>query len=365
MISGRLFTYTDLVDRALGALSPIRNASSLGAALKQADLDYEVDKRPVFDYRQREIEGYYAIHRLPEDTVIGVVGQRYTPILNRVAFGPLDTWIGAGDVRIYRGGVFDNGRIAVLLASLNPSVLSDVLKNVSYLPDSVRRLHLAFLNSFDGSYQVSFFPFMMAGAILPLSTVTRQYTEQSEERIAVRHVSSGHIRLQLASFYPKVIARNVGPSLVALDKMARTKVSENQIEKLLKECLYSASQDNLEHDTARRREERLLKIVTEVKAAAVFHPDCEERPDLANTMLGFLLGFSTWVDFERKHQSKDAARRLYSNLLGGGSDLKRRMFELCVSEVSNRRTMQKEHTPQEEYISIDSNEEVSHLARTR
>ena len=109
-------------------------------ALRFAGLDWNVRQENVFNSRGGIIKGFKANVRDSDDSVLGVVGDRYKVVQNRDAFKFTDGLIG-GDVRYETAGSLRDGKQIWLLAKLPEQQIAG---------DAVEP-YLCFTNAHDGS----------------------------------------------------------------------------------------------------------------------------------------------------------------------------------------------------------------------
>lgn len=109
-------------------------------ALRFAGLDWNVRQENVFNSRGGVIRGFKANVRDSDDSVLGVVGDRYKVVQNRDAFKFTDGLIG-GDVRYETAGSLRDGKQIWLLAKLPEQMIAG---------DAVEP-YLCFTNAHDGS----------------------------------------------------------------------------------------------------------------------------------------------------------------------------------------------------------------------
>lgn len=97
----------------------LNEAPSFDEALKLAGCDYEVVTKDLFtrtDMDTFEPTGLgRAVVRTDRGTVLGVVKDRYTPLLNRTAFGILEPLLDKGVAKLHTGGTLRGGRDAWML----------------------------------------------------------------------------------------------------------------------------------------------------------------------------------------------------------------------------------------------------------
>lgn len=124
-----------------GLGTQVETAPTSKDALVYAGLDWGVEQRNIYDaVSGRMIPGYYANTRTSDDSVLGVVGNRYKIVQNVEAFEFTDSLVGQG-VTYETAGSLRDGRTIWLLAKLpDQKILGD-----DVIP------YICFTNSHDGS----------------------------------------------------------------------------------------------------------------------------------------------------------------------------------------------------------------------
>ena len=124
----------------------VEEAPNSAEAIRLAGLDWEVVPKPLFLDDGRQIPGYVANTRTSDNSVLGVVSEKYKIVQNKEAFSFTDNIIG-GDVRYETAGSLKNGKSVWLLAHLpKTSILGD-----DVIP------YLCFNNSHDGQGAIRVF----------------------------------------------------------------------------------------------------------------------------------------------------------------------------------------------------------------
>jgi len=129
-----------------------KGALTSAEAITKAGLDWTVSLRPLMTLETEDVparinnlipvHNYYSTVRDSDDTVLGVVGNRYTPIQNIECFDFMDTVVDDSDAKYETAGSLHNGRIVWMLLNLNKSVQVD---------EDVTHNYLLLTNSHDGS----------------------------------------------------------------------------------------------------------------------------------------------------------------------------------------------------------------------
>jgi len=93
--------------------------------LKAAKLNWKVERRALFtsssQNETRKLDGFAALVRDSDDSVLDVVGSRYHPIQNEEAFEFFREFVEAGKAKMETAGSLNSGRYVWGLANLNSS----------------------------------------------------------------------------------------------------------------------------------------------------------------------------------------------------------------------------------------------------
>lgn len=127
-----------------GLGTQVAEAPTSQAAMKAAGLDWTVQSHPIFTDTGKEIPGYAANVRDQDDSVLGVVSDRYQIVQNREAFAWIDELLGF-DVGFETAGALNEGRRVWMMTRLG-----DEFK-IAGDPTTV---YLTFTNGHDGRHAV-------------------------------------------------------------------------------------------------------------------------------------------------------------------------------------------------------------------
>ena len=123
-----------------GIGTPVESAMTSAEALKVAGLDWKVEARPVFTDNGIKIPGYVANTRDSDNSVLGIVSDKYKIVQNVDAFAFTDSLIG-DDCRYKTAGSLRNGKSTFMLARLpQKKILGDDFDN-----------YICFTNTHDGT----------------------------------------------------------------------------------------------------------------------------------------------------------------------------------------------------------------------
>lgn len=122
----------------------ITGSLTIEDALNRAELNWDVEKRDVYDANHNKIEDWFATTRTDNNAVLGMVGNKYSIIQNRDAFDFTQALVGEG-MEFERAGVWRYGKAVWVEAKLPESR--------KILGDDVD-CHAVFVNSHDGKGSV-------------------------------------------------------------------------------------------------------------------------------------------------------------------------------------------------------------------
>jgi phage/plasmid-like protein (TIGR03299 family) len=174
-----MFTVREKPWHGLGVT--LEEAPNSAEALRQSGLDWVVQPHKIYiansiDDDKALVEGYVGNVRSSDQSLLGIVSERYKVVQNHEAFAFTDLLVGDGDVRYETAGSLRNGRQVWMLARMN--------RSLSLLGDAFEP-YLCFVNSHDGT-----------GAVRVLMTPIRvvcQNTLNIALRGAQRSWSTPHI----------------------------------------------------------------------------------------------------------------------------------------------------------------------------
>lgn len=291
-----------------GIGSEVRSAVTVEEALNMGNLNYTVEKRPIFLADGTPIPERYATTRLSDNFVYDIVSERYTVVQNEDAFNFINYM--SKDIQFEKVGETKSGMI-YLIASLEPiNILGD-----TYQP------HLCFRNSHNGKFQLSV-------TICPLRIVCQnQFNvcfKESPNTINIRHSSTAKRRLEEASHILKGTADYMKELNSQAEKWANIHVTNDQIEKVLLELFPIDIENMKDYQIERIEEQRTL-----LKNAY----NCSDNQNFKNTMWGMINAYSDFIT--HKPQYRDTATATENNFISVTFDPKAMMnFISLVSRIA-------------------------------
>ena len=241
-------------------------------ALRLAGLDWEVKQNPVFTESGFEIPNYKANVHSSDNTVLGIVTDRYKVVQNHEAFAFTDSIIDTGEVFYETAGSLRNGKTIWLLAKMpEKSILDD-----KFDP------YLCFTNSHDGTGAVK----VCCTPIRVVCNNTLNFALNTATRCwSTKHIGDISSKLEEARYTLKMANKYMTKLDEEADRLANQKISEDEIAKILDE-LFPVNEDK---DSDRKKNN-----VEEAKNQIMI---CYMAPDIAKfigTKYGFLNAVSDW-----------------------------------------------------------------------
>lgn len=306
-------------------------------AIKQAGLDYEVIKSPLYTNASNIIDpsdnleivnnevnvpNYFATIRTDNNAVLGVVGKEYHIVQNREAFSFFDAIVGGTDGILYEtAGALGNGERIFITAKL-----PDYIRVGN--GDDVTEKYIFLTTSHDGSGSIT-------AAFTPVRIVCQNTLNASLRNMSnvvrIRHTSGAKQRLENAH---KVmgLANEFSNQLEDIfNNWAKVKVADNEVKKMIQFAL-CPNKETLQHLKSGNDDEisTVFKNTVEDAFAYAMTSDSQQM----NTTKGTLFGAYNAVTgyYQNVRSYKDSEAKLQSIILGGTAQLKsQKAFEICTN----------------------------------
>lgn len=265
-----MFSVRETPWHGLGTI--VQEAPTSADALRLAGLDWTVNQNPVFTEGGFEIPNYKANVRSSDNTVLGIVTDRYKVVQNAEAFAFTDSIIDTGNVLYETAGSLRNGKTIWMLARMpETNILGD-----KFDP------YMCFTNSHDGSGAVKV---CMTPIRVVCNNTLNMALANASRCWSTKHIGDISSKLEEAK-HTLTMANNYMKKLdEEADKLANQKISEDEIAKILDE-LFPVNEDK---DSDRKKNN-----VEEAKNQIMI---CYMAPDIAKfigTKYGFLNAVSDW-----------------------------------------------------------------------
>jgi len=185
-------------------------------ALEKSSLDWNVVQQPIYTAQGNLITGYKANIRDKDDSILGVVSDRYSVVQNAEAFEFTDNLLGEG-VRYETAGSLQGGRRVWLLAKLPEHYIINGEKIAPYL---------VFSNSHDGSAAITV-------AMTPIRVVCQNTLNlalhQAKRAWSSKHVGNIQGKLHEAKETLELAHGYMGELAKEIDILNRIKLSDSKV----------------------------------------------------------------------------------------------------------------------------------------
>ena len=277
-----------------GLGTKVEEALTSQEAIEKAGLDWTVDPCPVFDQRGIQIQGYVANTRSSDDSVLGIVSNRYSIVQNREAFDFTDNLIGKG-LKYETAGSLRGGRQVWLLGKMpDMQICGDKFEP-----------YICFTNTHDGTGAIRC---CMTPIRVVCNNTLNLALSRAKRSWSARHIGDINAKLtearqtlDLADLYLKNFAEEA-------DKLAGAKMNSGMVITVLDQMF------KLKDDASERQKE----TAKEAKYQIV---NCMMAPDLAQfvgTKWGFLNAVADWVDHsDPARRTKNWEENRFANVIAG------------------------------------------------
>lgn len=272
----------------------VEEALTSQEAIEKAGLDWTVDPCPVFDQRGIQIQGYVANTRSSDDSVLGIVSNRYSIVQNREAFDFTDNLIGKG-LKYETAGSLRGGRQVWLLGKMpDMQICGDKFEP-----------YICFTNTHDGTGAIRC---CMTPIRVVCNNTLNLALSRAKRSWSARHIGDINAKLtearqtlDLADLYLKNFAEEA-------DKLAGAKMNSGMVITVLDQMF------KLKDDATDRQKETAKQAKYEIV-------NCMMAPDLAQfvgTKWGFLNAVADWVDHSNPaRRTKNWEENRFANVIAG------------------------------------------------
>lgn len=278
-----------------GLGTPVGDFMTSAEALEAAGLNWNVDARPVFTDNGIKIPGYVANTRDSDNSVLGIVSDKYKIVQNVDAFAFTDSLIGP-ECRYETAGSLRNGKSTFMLAKLpERKILGDEFGN-----------YVCFTNTHDGTGAVKV-------CMTPVRVVcnnTLNLALNTSKRIwTCKHMGRMEDKLHEAEVTLGLAEQYMDDLSVVAERLANVSLNNDEIRAIVEEMF------PMNDDSPERTKANMQKAKTEFMVA-YYMPDIEKFRNTAWGILNACSDFATHASPQRNtttYQERNFERIIYGH----------------------------------------------------
>ena len=295
-----------------------KGALTSAEAIEKAGLDWTVSLNPIFvggidaggEVYEKEVPNFFATMRDTDNSVLGVVGNRYTPIQNIECFDFMDTVVDDSDAMYETAGSLHNGRIVWMLLNLNKSVQVD---------EDVTHNYLLLTNSHDGSSSLK-------GLTTPIRVVCantlRMALGDMRNSFSFRHTKNLQGKVAQARSILTQSYNYVDAFQLEMEKLLDTEVTNDRFKEIMDTVLPipEPTQENIKAVT------RITNQRGEI--SSLFNrPEFETQKNTAWALINATSNYEQWKSSIRGKSSR-SEKLAQKTLLGNENPITNRVHQL-------------------------------------
>lgn len=279
-------------------------------AIRLAGLDWNVEQKDVYTDNWNRICGYKANVRDCDQSVLGVVSDRYQVVQNEEAFAFTDELLGQG-VRYETAGSLQGGRRTFILARLPQRF---IIAGDEITP------YFVIMNSHDGSCSVK-------AAMTPVRVVyqnTLNLAFRTAKRTwTAKHTSSIMDRMDDARMTLQFAERYMGELGKSIDGLAQKRLSDKKVMEYMSEFF------PVTEDMTAAQKKNSLTLLNDMKARYFDAPDLQGMGKNGYRFVNAVSDFATHAEPIRR--TKNYRENLFLKTVEGNPMIDRAYQMVCAS----------------------------------
>ena len=267
-------------------------------AIVKAGLDWTVSLRPLVTFsdengvndRLIDVPNNYATVRDSDDRVLGVVGNRYTPIQNVECFDFLDTVLDDSEAKYETAGSLYGGKIVWMLINLGKDIVVGEDKTIPYL---------LLTNSHDGSTAIK-------GMTTPIRVVCSNTLalalKDNATSFGFRHTNNVHSKIDQARKLLEINYKYVDSFQEEVEKLVEQTVAKDTFYEILDQSFPTVdlNEDKTNALQVQRVEQARFKITERF-----LNPEFTEHDKTAWALLNAYSEYEQWHAPVRKYKREE------------------------------------------------------------
>ena len=280
----------------------VDKAMTAEEAIKQANLDYEVNKTEIYAGIKTENDKIYlpykekfATYRTDTNETLGLVGGRYEIVQNKEAFGFFDAIIDKGEAIFETAGCLGKGERIFVTAKL---------PNDFTVKGEECNKYLLLTNSHDGSSSI------MVGftSIRVVCNNTLQASLKNlENKVSIQHKGNAKEKLAEAYRVMEIASKYMNEVDEVFNQMAKTKIEDDNLKKYIEDVMksdYLVKKSVVSEELKEEVSTRLKNQVERIYEFALTHPT-QTTEAAKGTVWGAYNAISGYFNYEVNFDSAE------------------------------------------------------------
>ena len=302
----------------------VNGAMTAEEAIKNANLDYEVDKANVYfncgTDCMSEIDGYFATYRKDTNDYLGMVKSRYEIVQNRDAFGFFDAIIDSGEAIFETAGALGNGERIFLVAKLPD--------DFEIAGEKIEK-YIMLTNSHDGSSSVIA---GMTNIRVVCNNTLQAALKGLENKVSIDHISGAKNKLKEAHRVMGIASKYSNDVKDIFNQMADRKMTEGQYREFFESVFTPEYKVAMTSAEEKEMSTRLKNMIEGTTQFAFTHPT--QTTEAANgTLWGAYNAVSGYYNYIKTFKSTED--KFNSQFFGVANKKMLKSFNQAVSLINS------------------------------
>jgi len=292
-------------------------------AIVKAGLDWTVSLRELATFQEDntdvsnliDVPDHYATVRDTDNRVLGVVGNRYTPIQNLECFDFLDTVLDDSEAKYETAGSLYGGKIVWMLINLGKDIVVGNDKTIPYL---------LLTNSHDGSTAIK-------GMTTPIRVVCANTLslalKNNSTSFGFRHTNNVHSKIDQARKLLELNYKYVDTFQEEMERLIEQQVTKDSFYEILNSMVPTVelNEDKTNASQVQNREQARFKITQRF-----LNPEFSEHEKSAWALLNAYSEYEQWHAPVRKYKREEVIAM--RTIKGSQSPLTDKVYSRLVTQ---------------------------------
>lgn len=288
----------------LGIVLP--NAPSIDEAIVAAGLDWQVEEMALKTADGRDVTSHRAMMRSTDKSLLGVVGNDFTPLQNNEAFDQFREIVDSGEVTIEAAGSLRGGKRIWILAALKDGV-AEVAKG-----DAIKS-HVLLAHAHDGSLAIRMG--FTKTRVVCANTLAVALRSDKGNLVTVRHTKGAKAKLEKAREVFDMQRAELRASIDTYRELAKRGCDDRNAIRYIREVMKPGAGDDTKVKV--QNVDDMLRMFEYGRGAELSR----------GTMWG---AFNAVTEYMTHERGRGDDSRQNSNWFGGGAKLADRALDLAV-----------------------------------